>query len=89
MTLQELKTLALHAANRTAPDTFSVDSVDKAVHDELNRLSGTVNDFMRNRYDIYDIIIQTPERPTCVTNFFARLRPFLTLNSTFCPCGTF
>jgi len=61
MTREELKELARHAANRTAPANFSVESVDKAVHDELVRLSGSVNDFMRNRYDIYDIIIENAD----------------------------
>lgn len=61
MTRQELRELAKHAANRTAPENFSVESVDAAVHDELVNMSRSINDFMRNRYDIYDIIIENAD----------------------------
>ena len=61
MTKQELRELAKHSANRTAPENFSVESVDAAVRDELAKMSSTVNDFMRNRYDIYDIIIENAD----------------------------
>jgi hypothetical protein len=56
-----LKELARHAAHRTAPTEFSVASVDAAFADELKALTGSVNDFMRNRYDIYDIIIENAD----------------------------
>lgn len=61
MTNQELKALALHAAKRTAPTNFTVDSVDAALLDALRDMTGSINDFMRNRYDIYDIIIETAD----------------------------
>lgn len=61
MTIAELRQLARHAANRTAPDTYSVSSVDSAVAEGFKNLTGTVNDFMRNRYDIYDIIIENAD----------------------------
>lgn len=56
-----LKELARHAAHRTAPAEFSVASVDAAFADEIKKLTGSVNDFMRNRYDIYDIIIENAD----------------------------
>ena len=56
-----LKELARHAAHRTAPTEFSVASVDAAFADELKALTGSVNNFMRNRYDIYDIIIENAD----------------------------
>jgi hypothetical protein len=61
MTLAEMRELALHAAKRTAPSTFSVESVDAALRDAMNDIAGSVNEFMRNRYDIYDIIIKTAD----------------------------
>jgi hypothetical protein len=61
MTIAELKQLAHHAAHRTAPTEFSVSNVDAAVADEFKRLTGSINDFMRNRYDIYDIIIENAD----------------------------
>ena len=57
MTLNELKELALHAAKGTAPETFSVENVNDAFVDGLRELAGSYNQFMKNRYDIYDIII--------------------------------
>ena len=56
-----LKELARHAAHRTAPTEFSVASVDAAFADELKKLTSSVNNFMRNRYDIYDIIIENAD----------------------------
>lgn len=61
MTIKELRDLAKHAANRTAPAEFSVSSVDAAVADGFKELCGSVNNFMRNRYDIYDIIIENAD----------------------------
>lgn len=57
MTINELKGLALHAARGTAPETFSVENVNDAFVDGLRELAGSYNQFMKNRYDIYDIII--------------------------------
>ena len=58
MTIQELKQLAVYAAKNEAPSNFSVDNVDEALVDGLRELAGSVNQFMKNRYDIYDIIIE-------------------------------
>lgn len=56
-TLSELKQLAIHAAKRTAPTNFSVESVDAALLDGVREMCGSVNQFMKNRHDIYEIII--------------------------------
>ena len=61
MTIKELKELAVYAAKGQAPTNFSVENVDEALRDGLKELAGSVNDFMRNRYDIYDIIIQAAD----------------------------
>ena len=53
--------LALHAANRTAPADFSYENVETALREEFRKMAGSVNEFMRNRYDIYDIIIKTAD----------------------------
>ena len=58
MNINELKQLALHAAKNTAPANYSVDSVNKAVVDGFKELAGSVNQFMKNRYDIYDVIVE-------------------------------
>lgn len=61
MTIKELKDLARHAARGTAPETFSVSSVDSAVADGFKELTGSINNFMKNRYDIYEIIIENAD----------------------------
>ena len=61
MTIKELKELAVYAAKGQAPTNFSVENVDDALRDGLKELVGSVNDFMRNRYDIYDIVIQAAD----------------------------
>ena len=61
MTIKELQELAIYAAKGQAPTNFSVENVDEALCDGLRELVGSVNDFMRNRYDIYDIIIKAAD----------------------------
>ena len=58
MTLKEFRDIALHAAKGTAPETFSVENVNEAFIDGLKEFAGSYNQFMKNRYDIYDIIIE-------------------------------
>ena len=58
MTLQEFRDIALHAAKGTAPTNFTVDNVNDAFIDGLKEFAGSYNQFMKNRYDIYDIIIE-------------------------------
>lgn len=61
MTHQELLTIALHEAKGTAPENYSTNQVKAAFVDGLRELAGSINDFNRNRYDIYDIIIKVAE----------------------------
>lgn len=58
MTLQEIKELAVYAAKGEAPANFSANSVDAALADGFKELASSVNQFMKNRYDIYDIVIE-------------------------------
>ena len=58
-TLSEIKELALHAARGTAPATFSSENVNAALSDALKDLASTYNQFMKNRYDIYEIFIRS------------------------------
>jgi len=57
MNIKETKQLAIHAANKTAPTNYTVETVDAALAGEPELLAGSVNQFMKNRYDIYEIII--------------------------------
>jgi len=59
MTLKEFRDIALHAAKGTAPANFTVENVNEAFIDGLKELAGSYNQFMKNRYDIYDIIIES------------------------------
>ena len=58
MTIQELRELALHSVHGTAPAEFTVENVNAAFADGLKEFAGTYNQFMKNRYDLYDIIIE-------------------------------
>lgn len=59
MTINETKELFLHAAKKTAPETFTIEQVNEAVKDELQELCSSYNQFRKNRYDIYEIITET------------------------------
>jgi hypothetical protein len=79
MTISELKELARHAANRTAPAEFSVQSVDLAVADQFKAMTKSINDYNRNKYDIFDIIIENadtivPQKVMEQFNQFAEVR---------------
>ena len=60
-TIKELKELALHSARGTAPAEYSASNVDEALRGELAQMCSSINNFMRNRFDIYDIIIETAD----------------------------
>ena len=65
MTHQELYEIALHAAKGTVPAVFAKEGtqvdVNAAFVDGLKELAGSVNQFMKNRYDIYDIVIKVAD----------------------------
>lgn len=56
-TIAELKELALHSVRGTAPANYELGTVDEALRGEIAKMCDSLNNFMRNRYDIYDIII--------------------------------
>ena len=61
MTIKEMKELALCAAKNEAPANYSVENVNDALAEALQEMAGSINQFMKNRYDIYEIIIQTAD----------------------------
>lgn len=61
MTIKELKSIAIHAAKGTAPAEYTSSQIDAALVDGLKELAGSINQFMKNRYDIYEIIIAAAE----------------------------
>ncbi len=77
MTISELKEIALHAAKGTVPACFANQDIDvnAAFVDGLRELAGSVNQFMKNRYDIYDIMVETIDQ-VMPKNVIAALSPF-------------
>ena len=78
-TIKELKELALHSVRGTAPETYAVGTVDEALRGEIAKMCDSVNNFMRNRYDIYDIIITVadevvPNKVIDVMGMFAEIK---------------
>ena len=57
MTINELKDIALHAAKGTAPENFSINDVDAAFVDGLREIAGNYNQFQKNKWDLYEIVI--------------------------------
>lgn len=60
-TIAEIKELALHAAKRTAPANYTTENVDSAVRDEFKGMCSSINEFRRNQYDIFQIIIEVAD----------------------------
>lgn len=77
MTIKELKEIALHAAKGTVPASYTNQEVDvnAAFVDGLKELAGSVNQFMKNRYDIYEIIVETVDQ-IMPKDVIAALSPF-------------
>mgnify|MGYP006988839458 FL=1 len=79
MTIKEMKELALHAAKNSAPANYTTENVNDALVEGLRDLAGSVNQFMKNRYDIYDIIIEAadevvPQKVIDAVGIFAEVR---------------
>lgn len=77
--LAEIKKMALYAASRTAPTNYTIENIDEALRGELSKMCSSINDFMRNKYDIYEIIIETadeivPKRVIDRLSMFAEVR---------------
>ena len=77
MNIKELKEIALHIAKGTVPACYSEQNVDMnaAFLDGLNELAGSVNQFMKNRYDIYDIVVEATDE-ILPKNVISALSPF-------------
>lgn len=62
--LKTIKELALHSVRGTTPENFELSDVDSALRNCLKEMSGSINQFMKNRYDIFEIIIETANEIT-------------------------
>ena len=58
MDIKTMKELALHSVRGTAPANYSIESVDQALIDGFKEMAGSLAMFMKNRYDIYEIITE-------------------------------
>lgn len=58
---QDFKDLARHAARRTAPENFSLENVDVAFREELAKYCSSIPMFLKNRYDLYQIVIENAD----------------------------
>ena len=79
MTIKEMKELALCAAKNEAPANYSMENVNDALLEGLRDMAGSINQFMKNRYDIYDIIIEAadevvPQKVIDAVGIFADVR---------------
>lgn len=74
MTLEQLKELCRHSLKGTAPENYSVGSVNEAIRDEFKTMCKNINTFMKNRYDIYEIIMESADEylPVKVKEIFSR-----------------
>ena len=58
---QEFRDLARHAAHGTAPENFELSNVNEAFREELQKYCSSIPMFMKNRYDLYQIIIENAD----------------------------
>lgn len=77
-TIKELKEMALHVAKGTAPANFTAENVSEAYRAEVSALCGNFNEFQKNKYDLYQIVIETvdeilPEKAISVLGQFAEI----------------
>ena len=79
--ISTLKKLAHYAATKTVPAEYANKNVDvdQAFCDELNKFAGSINQFMKNRYDLYEIVIEnadeiTPKKVIDVLGAFAEVK---------------
>lgn len=81
MTLEQLKELSLHAVKGTAPENFSNQSAKEAVRAEFASMCKSINSFMRNRYDIYEVIMETADEvvPNKVNQLFSQFAEIMTV----------
>lgn len=82
MNKDDLKVIALHAVKGTVPASFAAQGetaqnydVNAAFAAGLKELAGTYNQFMKNRYDIYEIVTEAFDA-VMPKNVIAALSPF-------------
>lgn len=78
---QNLKQLASFAATNTAPEGYTPEDVKEAFRAEIREKCSTLNDFERNKFDIYDIIIENvdevvPTKTLGLIGTFAEVKNF-------------
>lgn len=66
MTIEELKVLAKCAVTGKVPSNFELEDgkvldAEAALRDALRPMAGSINQFMKNRYDIYEILIEAAD----------------------------
>lgn len=59
--IKAIKELALQAYNGNVPTDFTVEDAHESLRQSLKEIGGNINKFMKNRYDIYEIIIETAD----------------------------
>lgn len=76
---EAFKELALNAALNTAPENFTISDVNESFRKELQTYCSSVNQFMKNRYDLYEVLIENADevaipRVTQMLSSFADVR---------------
>lgn len=61
MTKEMLQKLTLHAVKGTAPENYELTQVEQATLDGFKELASSYTEFMKNRYDIYEIIMKAAD----------------------------
>lgn len=71
-TIAQLKELAVHAVKGTAPAEFSVENVNAALADGIKELASDYNNYCKNKYDIFAIIMKAADEvlPQNIINAF-------------------
>ena len=74
-----LRDLALYAAKGSAPENFSVADANAAFRGELAKIAGNINNFNKNKYDIFSIMIEVideivPKNVIDALGIFAEVR---------------
>lgn len=82
MTIKEMKELAVIAASKQIPADYAkhdMGAVNAALADGFRDMAGSINQFMKNRYDIYEIIVTgvdevVPNKVISALGIFAEVR---------------
>lgn len=81
--IEQIKDLARHSVNGTAPADFSAsaEEIDEVLAEELNNLAKDYNTYRRNKFDIFEIIqevadVAVPKNVMATMGRFAEIRQF-------------